>query len=82
MSINPKQFPWLDVGMFSENQRSFPLEEREKLAGLYVAWSPDGTRALMTADEEEALIEKLDRAGIPTNQVVFGYEPPLGTTLL
>jgi hypothetical protein len=53
-----------------------------KLAGKHVAWSPDGKRALASAEDEETLLKKLDEAGIAANSVVISYEPPLGTVIL
>src|SRR5205814_681689 len=64
--------PWLPPEHF-ENQRNFPLEERAKYAGLYIAWNWEGDRILDSASDREVLWDQLVAAGINPHRVVFAY---------
>jgi hypothetical protein len=48
---------------FLANRAAFPVEELTRYAGLWVAWSPDGTRAAASAEAPEALEGLLRAAG-------------------
>ncbi len=67
---------------FLANRAAFPPEELVRFAGQWVAWSPDGTRVVASADAPAAL-EDLVRAagedparcvleGIPDGDAVLG----------
>jgi len=62
-----------DLSHYDENRCKFPLEELIPYEGLFVAWSPDGTRILASGQTLEALDEALRSAGIPLSQVVHDY---------
>ncbi len=66
-----------DLSHYEENRSKFPLDELAKYAGKHVAFTPDGTRILASADTWEELDVLLDAAGIPLSQAVHEYvEPP------
>ena len=67
---------------FLANRAAFPVEELEKLAGQWVAWSPDGSRVAASAARPE-LLDQLLRStgedpaacvieGIPSDDALFG----------
>jgi glucose/arabinose dehydrogenase len=63
----------MDMQTFIQNRQRFPLEELQKYAGKYIAWSPDGTQVVASGDEE-ALVEKaVKEAGYDPSEVVFSY---------
>jgi hypothetical protein len=62
-----------DISHFNENRCNFPLEELIPYEGLFVAWSPDGTRIVASAETREALYQNLAAMGIHFSQVVFDY---------
>ena len=68
----------LDMPSYLENRRkflanraAFPAEELARYAGLWVAWSPDGTRVAASAAAPEALEELLRAAGEDPLQCVM-----------
>jgi hypothetical protein len=48
---------------FLANRAAYPAAELARYAGLWVAWSPDGTRVAASADVPEALEGLLRKAG-------------------
>jgi hypothetical protein len=66
-----------DLRSFDENRRNFPSEKLLAFAGKHVAWSPEGTRILASADSREKVDEKLEANGIHFSQVVHDYIGPL-----
>jgi hypothetical protein len=48
---------------FLANRAIFPIEELEKYAGQWVAWSPDGSRISASAVNPELLDDLLRTAG-------------------
>ena len=68
--------------LFEKNQRNFPPEELAKYAGLYIAFSADGTRILASGADMDEVEQKLTAAGINPNQVVGSYVPPEDTVIL
>jgi hypothetical protein len=74
------EFP--DLSKYAENRNKFPLDELDKYAGKYVAWSPDGTRIVACGDDREALWKELEAAGIDISQVVGEFIPPSDMVLL
>jgi hypothetical protein len=41
----------MDMQEFNKNRSRFPQERLELYAGKYVAWSPDGTEIIASADD-------------------------------
>jgi hypothetical protein len=76
MSTNGERLEPPDLSHYEENRSKFPLEELAKYWGKHVAFSPDGTRIVASADTWEELDEVLDAAGIEVSQVVHSYIPP------
>lgn len=72
-----------DAATYLKNRRAFPLEELEKYAGQWVAWSLDGSHIVASSDQsEEALIAMLQTMGKDPSQLVFDYIPGLDETIL
>jgi hypothetical protein len=63
----------VDLALYAENRCKIPPDDLLPYAGLFVAWSPDGTRILASAESLEALDQKLEEAGIHFSQVVHDY---------
>jgi hypothetical protein len=68
----------LDMPSYLENRRkflanraAFPVEEWARFAGLWGAWSPDGTRVAASAEAPEALEALLQAAGEDPVQCVI-----------
>lgn len=58
---------------YLENRPRFPVEELAKHAGAWVAWNPEGTRILESANDPDALEGLIQEAGEdPTYCVVEG----------
>ena len=56
---------------FLANRAAFPVEELAKYAGLWVAWSPDGTRVAASAVDPELLDSLLQEGGEDPSQCVI-----------
>lgn len=65
----------MDMHAFITNRNQFPPEELMKYAGRYVAWGPDGTRILASADEITAVAAQVDALGYDSDEVVLGFVP-------
>ncbi len=67
---------------FLANRATFPVEELAKYEGLWVAWSPDGSRVAASAADPELLDGLLQNAGEDPAQCVIegipGDEPLFG----
>lgn len=71
---------WLeppDLRSFETNRGKMPPELLLPYAGLFIAWSPDGTRVLASGESRSKVDEKLAAAGIHFSQVVHDYIDPL-----
>jgi len=71
-----------DLSHFDENRRKVSPEQLKPYYGLFVAWSPDGTRILASGEDRRLVLAKLKEAGIPSSQVVFDYIDPPDVVLL
>jgi hypothetical protein len=71
-----------DLRFFEENQRKYPPEQLLPYAGLFVAWSPDGTRILASGEDRATLKKNLQAAGIQSSQVVFDFVDPPDLVML
>jgi hypothetical protein len=66
----------IDMRVFIENRSKFPLDELEKYAGRWVAWSGDGTIIVASSSEsDEAVYDQVVAAGLNPSEHVFGYVP-------
>jgi len=72
-----------DASTYIKNRRAFPLQELEKYAGHWVAWTLDGSHIIAASSQsEEALIALLKSMGKDPLQFVFDYIPGLDETYL
>ena len=69
---------WVDGQRFNENRNRVPAEELAKWAGMYVAWSLDGTHILAGGLDEKTAEEQLKQSGISPREVVWSYVPGSG----
>jgi hypothetical protein len=77
MSENDQPQELLDLRFFDENRSKYPPEKLLTYVGLFVAWSPDGTRILVSGESHDEVDDKLHAAGIHFSQVVHDYiDPP------
>jgi hypothetical protein len=56
---------------FLAHRAAFPVEELAKYAGLWVAWSPDGSRVAASAADPELLDSLLQDGGEDPAQCVI-----------
>ncbi|HXG09573.1 MAG TPA: DUF5678 domain-containing protein [Gemmataceae bacterium] len=83
MSNQPRDIPWVDSNLFTENFNKYPAEELLKYAGQYVAWTLDGTRILASGSDELEMEERLKEMGLDPSRVVGMYIPtPDQSTIL
>ena len=59
--------------LFIKNRQEFPLDELSKFAGKSIAFSPDGTAIVASADEIDELIERVRAAGYDPSHCVISY---------
>lgn len=78
----------LDMNLYLENRRKFlenrpkfPLDELAKYAGCWIAWSPDGTHVVATANDPEALEGLVQAAGADPMQCIVEGIPEYDTVL-
>jgi hypothetical protein len=72
MTEKKRDIPWLEKSTL-DNLHNFPQDEKAKYAGMYIAYSWDGTRILAGAPTREALEEQLQAAGIDCSRVIHSY---------
>jgi hypothetical protein len=72
MSNPPPDDSWLTAECI-ENIRTFPHDELMRYAGQYVAYSWDGKRIVMAADDEGELLRRLEAAGHNVSRVIIDY---------
>lgn len=65
----------MDTRRFTENRLNFPSEELEKYAGRFVAWSPDGTRIVASAEDERSIDQAIRTAGHDPAKVLVSFVP-------
>ena len=58
--------------IFIANRQKIPLEELDKYAGQWVAWSPDGTHIIAGANDLDELWQAVIAAGYDPQECVFG----------
>lgn len=72
MTEKQRDIPWLEKSTL-DNLHNFPHEELAKYAGMYIAYSWDGTRIVAGAPTPEALEELLVQRGIDSQRVIHDY---------
>jgi len=65
----------MDMQEYLKNRQRFSLDELDKYAGKYVAWSPDGRRIIASADDPLKLVETIDALGFDSSDVVIEPVP-------
>jgi hypothetical protein len=65
----------MDMQLYLRNRRTFSLDELDKYAGKYVAWSPDGTRIIASADDLSTLCRAVDSTAFDPADVVMEPVP-------
>jgi hypothetical protein len=73
---------WVNSNLATENFNKFPREELLKYAGLYVAFSLDGSAILASGASEMAMEERLRELGIDPGRVIGTYMPGEGEDTL
>jgi hypothetical protein len=72
----------MDLQQHIENRNRFPLDELAKHAGKYVAWSPDGTRILASAEGLEQVAAAVEALGDDAAEAVLSFVPAPDEVLL
>ncbi len=67
----------MDMQQFNKNRSQFPVEELEKYAGKYVAWSPDGTRIIASADSLSDLAAVVQASPFDPKECVLSSVSPI-----
>ena len=65
----------MDMQEYLRNRRRFSFDELDTYAGKYVAWSPDGTRIIASADDLSQLCEAVDSSGFDPAEIVMEPVP-------
>jgi hypothetical protein len=66
--------------IFIKNRQAVPLEELDKYAGQWIAWSPDGTHVVAGAEDLDDVYKAVVAAGYDPQECVFGpadYDPSI-----
>jgi hypothetical protein len=71
MNENRKDPGWIDGALYNENRNKIPIEELQKYAGQWVAFSADGTRIIAGHQDPLTLASMLDQAGYKGTDVVY-----------
>jgi hypothetical protein len=61
-----------------ENRRRFPLEEVNKCAGQWVAWSVDGSKIVAHHEDLMEVSRMVKAAGLDHEDVIFDHIPQEG----
>jgi hypothetical protein len=61
------------MSRYEDNRARFPLEELQRYAGLWVAFSADGSRIIDSAETLAALEERLNIRGEDAQNLAFEY---------
>ena len=65
----------MDMQLYLKNRRQFPHDALERYAGQHVAWSPDGTRIIASAEDPVRLVDAIDALGFDSSEVVIEPVP-------
>jgi len=58
---------------FNRNRNKFPPEELDKYVGQYVAWNPEGTAIIASADDLGALCAAVDASPYDPSECVLNW---------
>jgi hypothetical protein len=61
----------MNMQTFLKNRHAFPVDELERYAGQYVAWSPDGTRIIASDDDFARVAAAVDASGYNSSEIVM-----------
>jgi hypothetical protein len=67
---------------YLKNRRQFPHDELERYAGQYVAWSPDGTRVLVSDQDPGKVVDAVRALGYDPAETVIEAIPSPDEVLL
>jgi hypothetical protein len=70
MALNMQLYPE-NRRRFLENRPKYPLDELLRYAGRWIAWSPDGTRVVASAEDLENLEDLVRQGGEDPAQCVI-----------
>jgi hypothetical protein len=76
------EFALMDLQQFQRNRANFPPEELARYAGNYVAWSPDGSRIIASADNLIALAAQVKATNYEPAECVLSSVPLADEVLL
>ncbi len=62
--------------VFLANQQTVPPQDAAKYAGKWIAWSPDGSAIVASAENTEALLECIRAAGESPHLCTLEYVEP------
>jgi hypothetical protein len=65
----------MDLQQFQTNRARFPDEELQKYAGKYVAWNPQGTEIILSADDAQQVGEALKSSSFEPEECLITYVP-------
>jgi hypothetical protein len=65
----------MDIEQLNRNRNNFPAEELEKYAGRYVAWNPDGTQIIASADDLDGLCAAVEALPYDPTECVMERVP-------
>jgi len=65
----------MDMQLYLKNRRDFPHDALERYAGQHVAWSPDGTRIIASAEDPVRLVDAIEALGFDSSEVVIEPVP-------
>jgi hypothetical protein len=72
----------VDLQQHITNRNQFSRDELMRHAGKYVAWSPDGTRILASAEELAQVAATVKGLGFDSAEVVLGFVPATDAAFL
>jgi hypothetical protein len=78
MNDKPRDKVKPDRRVYVENRGKFPLEELNKYAGQWVAWSLDGSRIVAHHEDLGEAVRQVEAAGLDREDVIFDCIPPEG----
>lgn len=78
MSEKPNSKARVDRRVYVENRRKFTLEEINRYAGQWVAWSVDGSKVVAHHEDLKEAARLVQEAGLTWEDVIYDRIPPEG----